>query len=77
MKKRWIIEQADPEKVAALQSALQISPVICSILVQRGIHNFEDARSYFRPQLSELHDPFLMKDMGLAVERILASHQCR
>jgi single-stranded-DNA-specific exonuclease len=38
--------------------------------VQRGINNFEDARSYFRPQLSELHDPFLMKDMGLAVDRI-------
>ena len=71
MKKRWIIEQTDPEKVKALQSALQISPVICSILVQRGIYNFEDARSYFRPQLSELHDPFLMKDMGLAVDRIL------
>ena len=71
MKKRWIIEQSDPEKVSALQSALQISPVICSILVQRGICNFEDARSYFRPQLSELHDPFLMKDMGLAVDRIL------
>jgi single-stranded-DNA-specific exonuclease len=70
MKKRWIIEQTDQEKVKALQSALQISPVICSILVQRGINNFEDARSYFRPQLSELHDPFLMKDMDLAVDRI-------
>jgi single-stranded-DNA-specific exonuclease len=70
MKNRWIIEQSDPEKVAALQSVLQISPVICSILVQRGISNFEDARSYFRPQLSELHNPFLMKDMGLAVDRI-------
>lgn len=71
MKKRWIIEQTDPEKVAALQSALQISPVICSILVQRGIRNFEDARSYFKPQLTELHDPFLMKDMALAVDRIV------
>jgi single-stranded-DNA-specific exonuclease len=71
MKKRWIIEQAAPEKVAELQSALQISPVICSILAQRGIHNFEEARSFFRPQLSALHDPFLMKDMNLAVTRIL------
>lgn len=70
MKKRWTIEQTDPEKVAALQSALQISPVICSILVQRGINSFEEARSYFKPQLSELHDPYLMKDMGLAVDRI-------
>ncbi len=70
MKKRWIIEQTDQEKVTALQTALQISPVICSILVQRGIYSFEDARSYFKPQLSELHNPFLMKDMGLAVDRI-------
>ena len=70
MEKRWIIEQTDQEKVKALQSALQISPVICSILVQRGIYSFEEARSYFNPQLSDLHDPFLMKDMGLAVDRI-------
>jgi len=71
MKKRWIIEQADQEKISQLQNALQINPVLCEILVQRGINNFEDARSFFRPQLSELHDPFLMKDMRLAVDRIL------
>ena len=52
MKKRWIIEQADQEKIAALQNALQINPVLCEILVQRGINNFEEARSFFRPQLS-------------------------
>ena len=71
MKKRWIIEQADKETVAHLQQALQINPVLCEVLVQRGISNFEEARSYFRPQLSEMHDPFLMKDMRLAVEVIL------
>ena len=71
MKKRWIIEQADKETVAHLQQALQINPVLCEVLVQRGIRNFEEARSYFRPQLSEMHDPFLMKDMHLAVEVIL------
>lgn len=70
MDKRWIIEQADAEKVKQLQAALQISPVICKILVQRGITNFEEARSFFRPSLSDLHDPFLMKDMDLAVARI-------
>ena len=70
MKKRWIIEQASIEKVEALHKVLQVNPVICKILVQRGISNFEEARSYFRPQLSELHDPFLMKDMYKAVERI-------
>ncbi len=73
MKKRWIIEQADKEIVAHLQHALQINPVLCEILVQRRITNFEEARSYFRPQLSELHDPFLMKDMHLAVDCILQS----
>jgi single-stranded-DNA-specific exonuclease len=71
MKKRWIIEGADQEKKAQLQNALQINPVLCEILVQRGISNFEEARSFFRPQLSQLHDPFLMKDMRLAVDRIL------
>jgi single-stranded-DNA-specific exonuclease len=71
MKKRWILEQADQEKISQLQKALQINPVICEILVQRGISNFEEARSFFRPQLSELHDPFLMKDMRLAVDRIM------
>jgi single-stranded-DNA-specific exonuclease len=44
---------------------------LCNILVQRGIDTFQKAKDYFRPQLSQLHDPFLMKDMDKAVERIL------
>jgi single-stranded-DNA-specific exonuclease len=71
MEKRWTILTADEEKVAALQSQLKVHPAICKILVQRGIENFEAAKKYFRPSLDELHDPWLMKDMDKAVERII------
>ncbi|MBN8781675.1 MAG: single-stranded-DNA-specific exonuclease RecJ [Sphingobacteriales bacterium SCN 48-20] len=59
----------------ALQRSLGIHPVICSILVQRGINTFEEARSFFRPQLTDLHDPWLMKDMQKAVDRILQAKE--
>lgn len=71
MGKRWKILSADENKVIALQQSLHISHSLCKILVQRDIDNFEKARDYFRPQLSQQHDPFLMKDMDKAVERIL------
>ncbi len=71
LEKRWRLNAYNKEKAAALFSALKIHPVLCSILVQRGIDSFDEARRYFRPQLSELHDPFLMKDMQKAVDRIL------
>src|SRR5665213_954524 len=71
MEKRWKILSANEEKVNTLQRLLQISSSICKILVQRGIDTYEKAKDYFRPQLSQLHDPFLMKDMDKAVERIL------
>lgn len=57
----------------ALQSELKIHPAICNILVQRGIETYEQAKSFFRPSLSELHDPFLMKDMDKAVNRIVTA----
>jgi single-stranded-DNA-specific exonuclease len=69
--KRWNILQADTDKVSLLQSELKINPILCRILVQRGMHNFEQARNYFRPQLSHLHNPWEMKDMAKAVNRIL------
>lgn len=77
MKKRWNILSADQQKVNELQQALKISPVICRILVQRGIETFENAKNFFRPQLSDLHDPWLMKDMDKAVDRILQAVQGR
>ncbi|GAC1535576.1 MAG: single-stranded-DNA-specific exonuclease RecJ [Sediminibacterium sp.] len=70
MQKRWNILQADASKVAHLQNVLKISRTLCSILVQRGLDNFEKAKQYFRPQLSDLHDPWSMKDMDKAVSRI-------
>ncbi len=65
--------QADEEKIFALQNELHINKVICQVLVQRNIHTFDQAKLFYRPELSQLHDPFLMKDMGKAVERILSA----
>jgi single-stranded-DNA-specific exonuclease len=70
MDKRWNILQADAGKAAALQASLKVNGILCRILVQRGIETFEQARDFFRPQLGDLHDPWLMKDMGKAVDRI-------
>ncbi|HEY5462322.1 MAG TPA: single-stranded-DNA-specific exonuclease RecJ [Hanamia sp.] len=73
MEKRWKICVADQGKLKDLQQSLKINQSLCNILVQRGIDTFEKAKDYFRPQLSQLHDPFLMKDMNKAVERILSA----
>ncbi|HEY0041671.1 MAG TPA: single-stranded-DNA-specific exonuclease RecJ [Flavisolibacter sp.] len=69
--KRWRLQTANKEKSAALFKELKIHPVLCNILAQRGIESYEAAKKYFRPQLNGLHDPFLMKDMQKAVDRIL------
>jgi single-stranded-DNA-specific exonuclease len=71
MEKRWKIIETDEEKIEQLHQSLSISLPLCNILVQRGIDSFQKAKDFFRPQLSQLHDPFLMKDMDKAVERIL------
>ncbi len=70
MQKRWNILSTRNEKVESLSRALNINQALCRILVQRGIESFDQARSYFRPQLSDLHDPRLMKGMDAAVHRI-------
>ena len=70
MEKRWNILEADSAKVAALQTALKIHPILCELLVQRGIEDFDKAKQFFRPSLNDLHDPWLMKDMDKAVTRI-------
>ncbi len=71
MEKRWTIIQDDAAVTNALQQSLNIHPVLCKILSQRGIDNFEKAKNFFRPELSQLHDPWLMKDMEKAVPRVL------
>lgn len=71
MKKRWKVLEIDEEKAQSLQQALKIHPAICRILVSRGITTYEQARQFYRPELSQLHDPFLMKDMHKATNRIL------
>lgn len=71
MQKRWKILQAADDKIESLHDALKINRILCRILVQRGIDDFDKARKYFRPQLEDLHDPWLMKDMDKAVNRIL------
>lgn len=72
--KRWRINSYNKENAAALFKELKIHPVLCTILVQRGIATFADAKKFFRPELSDLHDPFLMKDMQKAVDRILQAY---
>ena len=73
MQKRWNILSADDDKVFALQQALSINKVLCKILVQRGIENFDASKDFFRPQINHLHDPWLMKDMEKAVPKILSA----
>lgn len=74
---RWTLApKPDQEKVAQLQKSLGVEEAIAFLLVQRGIETFEQAKKFFRPQLEDLHDPFLMKDMDVAVKRIQeAIHQ--
>ena len=68
---RWSLRpKPNPHTVAQLSESLGVDQAIASLLVQRGVNTFEEAKSFFRPSLDELHDPFLMKDMDLAVERI-------
>ncbi len=71
---RWTLKPK-PEKtqIAALASALEVDHLIARLLLQRGIDDYDKARQFFRPQLSDLHDPFLMKDMDIAVARIEAA----
>ena len=69
--KQWIIKTpASEDKSSRLATELGIDRVLAGLLVQRGVETFEDARKFFRPSLEDLHDPFLMKDMDKAVERL-------
>ncbi|OCX51419.1 single-stranded-DNA-specific exonuclease RecJ [Mucilaginibacter sp. PPCGB 2223] len=71
MQKRWSVKaKLDDGDVRKLSADLNIDPVLSLLLVQRGIRNFEEARTFFRPDLNHLHDPFLMRDMEKAILRI-------
>ncbi|MFZ9755859.1 MAG: DHH family phosphoesterase, partial [Bacteroidia bacterium] len=71
MKTQWRAKLTpDAEMVARLSKELNLSTELGSILVQRGIDTYERAQAFFRPQLTHLHDPFLMKGMDTAVKRI-------
>ncbi|MEZ0005449.1 single-stranded-DNA-specific exonuclease [Flavobacterium sp. 28YEA47A] len=68
---RWNLKPTpDSEKIKSLQDSLNIDELIATLLLQRGIETFEQARQFFRPKLEDLHDPYLMKDMDKAVVRI-------
>ncbi len=74
MEKNWILKsQGDGQKMESLSGELNIAKPLATLLIQRGITSFEAAKKFFRPQLTQLHDPFLMKDMAVAVERIQAA----
>ena len=70
MEKRWNILSYNVEKTAYLQNKLKVSSTICKILTQRNFEDYESSEKYFVPLLTQLHNPFLMRDMTKAVERI-------
>jgi single-stranded-DNA-specific exonuclease len=68
---RWTLKTAtNPRVVQQLSEDLSIDTTLSKLLVQRGVHSFEAAKKFFRPSLEDLHDPFLLKDMDIAVSRI-------
>lgn len=71
MNKRWVVNATpDEKKVSELSSRLNCNPVVANLLIQRGIESYEEALDFFNPKLEQLHNPFLMKDMEQAVERL-------
>ncbi|MFZ9263087.1 MAG: single-stranded-DNA-specific exonuclease RecJ [Chitinophagaceae bacterium] len=71
IQKRWKFKTFDLSIARELCEQLRIHPVLCNILSLRGIKTFEEAKHFFRPSINDLHDPFLMKDMHVAVKRII------
>ncbi len=70
MQTEWKYIRTDENDVEGLQRTLGIHRVLCSLLVQRGITTYEEAKAFFRPSLADLHDPFLMLDMDAAADRL-------
>ena len=72
METKWILNKpVDKQQVEDLVKTLNIDENLATLLVQRGVTNYEEAKVFFRPSLSQLYDPFLMKDMDKAVDRVL------
>ena len=68
---KWLVKPTPPQyKIASLCKAINVNPTLGTMLLQRDIDTFDKAKAFFRPQLSDLHDPFLMKDMDVAVARL-------
>ena len=65
-----LAKEQEEEKIKILQEQLNVSKVISSLLLNRGVDDFDKAKKFFRPSLDDLHDPFLMQDMHNAVDRI-------
>lgn len=75
MGKVWKSIPYDEEIARHLQEVLKIHPVFCQLLAQRNVTSYDEAKRFFRPELSDLHDPFLMKDMSKATARILEAFE--
>src|SRR5690348_11072538 len=72
MNNRWIVKQKPPEEeIVNIIAEIKVSEPVGDMLLQRGVHSFEEAKNYFRPSLELLHDPFLMKDMDKAINRLV------
>src|SRR5690606_35543110 len=72
MQKRWVLKcKTDVKITNKLREELNINAVLTELLVSRGIGSFDEAKQFFRPQLSDLHDPFLMQDMEKAISRVI------
>ncbi|MFK7786002.1 MAG: single-stranded-DNA-specific exonuclease RecJ [Crocinitomicaceae bacterium] len=72
MEKRWFVRAPqDSTTVEEFRSELKVDAVVAELLLQRGIDSYENAQAFFRPKLEQLHDPFLMKDMDVAVDRLV------
>ena len=76
--KRWITKPfpdstAQRGSIESLTGSLGVSPFLAALLVQRGVHTYDDARTFFRPEIGHLHDPFGMKDMDRAIRRLQAA----
>jgi single-stranded-DNA-specific exonuclease len=70
--KKWIITpEPSVKKIDELSQSININPILSKILVARGITNFQEAKTYFRPSIEDCHNPFLMKDMDIAIKRLI------